>query len=195
MQPTSDEALIGRIATGDRLAMQVLYARHHVAIYRFVIRLVRHEWIAQDLISEVFLDIWRQAAKFESRSSVRSWMLAIARIKALSSLRRKPDESPSLDSPLDAYELDAWRELEIDKERFEVLTKCLNKLPAEEREIIDLIYYQERSIEEVAEIVGVPVKTIRTRALSARKKLTKLVASSGLAIQPDHSEPSSDGVR
>src|SRR5499427_3272814 len=92
MQATSDEALIGRIAKGDRLAMQVLYARHHVRIYRFVLRLVRDEWKAEDLISEVFLDVWRQADRFEGRSAVSTWMLAIARFKALSALRKKPDE-------------------------------------------------------------------------------------------------------
>ena len=56
MQQTSDEVLIQRIANGDRLAMQVLYARHHVRVFRFVLRLVRNEATAEDLISEVFLD-------------------------------------------------------------------------------------------------------------------------------------------
>ena len=90
MQTTSDEVLISRIAAGDRLAMQVLYARHHVRVYRFVLRLVRNEATAEDLISEVFLDIWRQAGKFEGRSAASTWMLSIARFKALSTLRRRP---------------------------------------------------------------------------------------------------------
>src|SRR5499427_7213088 len=92
MQSTSDEVLIGRIANGDRLAMQVLYARHHVRVFRFVVRLVRDEARAEDVISEVFLDVWRQAGRFEGRSAVSTWMLAIARFKALSALRRRPDE-------------------------------------------------------------------------------------------------------
>src|SRR5437588_12052292 len=92
MQATSDEELIGRIASGDRLAMQVLFARHHVRVYRFALRLVRDESKAEDLISEIFLDVWRQAGRFESRSAVSTWLLAIARFKALSALRRKPDE-------------------------------------------------------------------------------------------------------
>ena len=91
MQSTSDEVLIGRIANGDRLAMQVLYARHHVRVFRFVIRLVRDESAAEDLISEVFLDVWRQAGRFEGRSSVSTWMLAIARFKALSARRVRKD--------------------------------------------------------------------------------------------------------
>src|SRR6266513_4272633 len=93
MQATPDEVLIGRIANGDRLAMQVLYARYHVRVYRFVLRLVRDESSAEDLISEVFLDVWRQAGRFERRSAVSTWLLAIARFKALSALRRKPDEA------------------------------------------------------------------------------------------------------
>src|SRR5229473_2970034 len=92
MQATSDEVLIGRIANGDRLAMQVLFARHHVRVFRFVVRLVRNETTAEDLISEVFLDVWRQADRFEGRSAVTTWLLSIARFKALSSMRRKPDE-------------------------------------------------------------------------------------------------------
>src|ERR1700674_309055 len=93
MQATSDEALIGRIAGGDRLAMQVLFARHHVRVYRFVLRLVRDESLAEDLISEVFLDVWRQAGRFEGRSAVGTWLLAIARHKALSALRRRPAQA------------------------------------------------------------------------------------------------------
>ena len=78
MQSTPDEVLIGRIANGDRLAMQVLYARYHVRVFRFVVRLVRDEATAEDMISEVFLDLWRQAGRFEGRSTVSTWLLAIA---------------------------------------------------------------------------------------------------------------------
>jgi len=83
MQSTPDEVLIGRIANGDRLAMQVLYARYHVRVFRFVVRLVRDEATAEDVISEVFLDVWRQAGRFEARSTVSTWLLAIARFKAV----------------------------------------------------------------------------------------------------------------
>src|SRR6266576_5228024 len=92
MQSTPDEVLIGRIANGDRLAIQVLYARYHVRVFRFVVRLVRDEATADDVISEVFLDVWRQAGRFEGRSAVSTWMLAIARFKAISTLRRRQDE-------------------------------------------------------------------------------------------------------
>ena len=70
----------------------MLFARHHVRVYRFVLRMVRNEATAEDLISEVFLDVWRQAGKFEGRSAVSTWMLSIARFKALSALRRRDEE-------------------------------------------------------------------------------------------------------
>ena len=87
--PSSDESLIKRIAGGDKLAMQVLYARHHVRVFRFVVRIVHDESMAEDLISEVFLDVWRQADRFEGRSAVSTWLMSIARFKALSARRRR----------------------------------------------------------------------------------------------------------
>src|SRR4051795_1247163 len=136
MQATSDELLIGRIASGDRLAMQVLFARHHVRVYRFVLRLVRDESVAEDLISEVFLDVWRQAGRFEGRSTVSTWLLAIARFKAISALRRRRDEG------LDEEATAAIEDLSDDpatalekKDKSAMLRKCLGGLSAEHREI------------------------------------------------------------
>ena len=181
MQSTSDEVLIGRIANGDRLAMQVLYARHHVRVFRFVVRLVRDEATAEDLISEVFLDVWRQAGRFEGRSAVSTWMLAIARFKALSALRRRPDQE------LDEETAGAIEDLSDDpaaalekKDKSVMLRKCLTGLSAEHREIIDLVYYHEKSVEEVAEIVGIPENTVKTRMFYARKRLAELVKAAGI---------------
>ena len=152
MQATSDEVLIGRIANGDRLAMQVLYARHHVRVFRFVVRLVRDEATAEDLISEVFLDVWRQAGRFEGRSAVSTWMLAIARFKALSALRRRPDEELDEESGRRDRRSDRTiRETALEKkDKSAMIRKCLAGLSAEHREIIDLVYYHEKSVEEVA---------------------------------------------
>src|SRR5256885_14600541 len=91
MQSTPDEVLIGRIANGDRLAMQALYARYHVRVFRFVVRLVRDEATAEDVVSEVFLDVRRPAARFEGCAAASTWLLSIARCKALSTRRGRPD--------------------------------------------------------------------------------------------------------
>jgi RNA polymerase sigma-70 factor (ECF subfamily) len=181
MQATSDEVLIGRIANGDRLAMQVLFARHHVRVFRFVIRLVRNESTAEDLISEVFLDVWRQADRFEGRSAVTTWLLSIARFKALSALRRRPDEeldeetAGAIEDPSDDPDVALEK-----KDKGVIIRKCLTGLSAEHREIIDLVYYHEKSVEEVAEIVGIPENTVKTRMFYARKKLAELLKAAGI---------------
>src|SRR5271156_1314674 len=179
MQTTSDEVLIGRIAKGDRLAMQVLFARHHVRVYRFVLRMVRNEATAEDLISEVFLDVWRQAEKFEGRSAVSTWMLSIARFKALSALRRRSeveldDETAgAIEDHADDPEFALAK-----KDKGAGLRQCLTKLSAEHPEIVDLVYYHEKSVEEVAGIVGIPEATVKTRML--RKKLSELLKEQGI---------------
>jgi RNA polymerase sigma-70 factor (ECF subfamily) len=180
-QATSDEVLIARIAQGDRLAMQVLYARHHVRVYRFALRLVKNESTAEDLISEIFLDVWRQAGKFEGRSQVSTWILAITRFKALSALRRRTDAELD-DETAAAIEdtSDNPEEIAAKKDTGDVLRKCLSSLSQEHREVIDLVYYHEKSVEEVAEIVGIPENTVKTRLFYARKKLADLLKAAGI---------------
>src|SRR6202008_559326 len=139
MQSTSDEVLIGRIANGDRLAMQVLYARHHVRVFRFVVRLVRDETTAEDLISEVFLDVWRQAGRVEGRSAVSTWMLAITRFKALSALRRRKDAELDDEAANAIEDTSDDPEVSVQKrDTSQALRKCLTALSAEHREIVDL---------------------------------------------------------
>jgi len=181
MQTTSDEVLIARIAGGDRLAMQVLFARHHVRVYRFVLRLVRNEATAEDLISDVFLDIWRQAGKFEGRSQVSTWMLSIARFKALSVLRKRPEEELDEETAerIEDHADDPETTL-AKKDKGAALRQCLSALSAEHREIIDLVYYHEKSVEEAAEIVGIPEATVKTRMFYARKKLSELLKEQGI---------------
>src|SRR5213596_3273010 len=90
-ESSSDKTLTRRIAAGDQSAMRALFARYRVKVYRWLLCLVGDEPLAEDLLSEVFLDVWRQAASFEARSSVSTWLLAIARYKALSARRRRTD--------------------------------------------------------------------------------------------------------
>ncbi len=176
-----DEALVARIAQGDRLAMQVLYARRHVQVYRFVLRMVRNEAAAEDLISEVFLDVWRQAGRFQGRSAVTTWLLGIARFKALSALRKRADETLE-DDAADAIEDEADDPSTAlqKKDKGEVIRRCLMALSAEHREIVDLVYYHEKSVDEAAEILGIPEGTVKTRMFHARKKLGELLKSQGV---------------
>jgi RNA polymerase sigma-70 factor (ECF subfamily) len=180
-QATSDDILIARIAQGDRLAMQVLYGRHHVRIFRFGLRLVRNEQIAEDLISEVFLDVWCQAGKFEGRSAVSTWLLAITRFKALSALRKRKDAELDDETANAIEDTSDDPEVTVQKKDTSVaLRKCLTALSPDHREIVDLVYYHEKSVEEVAEIVGIPENTVKTRLFYARKKLADLLKAAGV---------------
>jgi RNA polymerase sigma-70 factor (ECF subfamily) len=174
----SDDVLIERIANGDQLAMRTLYARHRVMIYRWLLRLAGDQTSAEDLLSDVFLDVWRKAASFEGRSSVSTWLLAIARHKALSARRRRTDMeldkelAPTVVDPADNPELALQK-----KSRENLLRHCLAQLSPQHSEVIDLAYYHGKSIKEIAEIVGINEATVKSRAFYARKKLAQLVAA------------------
>ncbi|HEY7664759.1 MAG TPA: sigma-70 family RNA polymerase sigma factor [Xanthobacteraceae bacterium] len=181
-QETADETLIELIADGDKRAMQVLYARHNVRVYRFILRLTSNQALAEDLVSEVFLDVWRQAEAFEAKSQVSTWLLAIARYKALSALRRRTDEH--LDDDMAATIEDSADDPETvvnTKDRNTIIQKCLTQLSPAHREVIDLVYYHEKSVDEVAQIVGVPAATVKTRMFYARNKMADLLKQSGVS--------------
>lgn len=178
---SSDQALIERIASGDKLAMRALFTRHHVRVYRFILRLVRDETLAEDLIGEVFLDVWRQAASFKARAAVSTWLLAIARFKALSLLRRKGEVALDEEAARKIEDTADNPEAAIErKQRSEILRRCWSRLSPQHRDIIDLVYYQEKAIAEVAAIVGVPENTVKTRMFYARKRLAQLLKGAGL---------------
>jgi RNA polymerase sigma-70 factor, ECF subfamily len=181
-EDASDEVLIKRIAGGDQLAMRALFCRHRITLYRWLLRLVRDEAMAEDLLSEVFLDVWRQADGFEAKSQVSTWVLAIARYKALSALRRRTDEH--LDEQTAAAIEDTSDNPETAvgiKDRNIIVQKCLTKLSPAHREVIDLVYYHEKSVDEVAKIVGVPPATVKTRMFYARSKMADLLKHAGVS--------------
>jgi RNA polymerase sigma-70 factor (ECF subfamily) len=173
---SSDEMLIARIAAGDRLAMQTLFARHRTAVYRWLLRFVGNEAVAEDLLSDVFLDVWRQADRFQARSSVSTWLLAIARFKALSARRIRKEAE--LDETIEATVADPADNPEVmleKKNREEFVRAALNNLSPEHKEVIDLVYYHEKSVDECAQILGVPSGTVKTRMFYARKKVAEMV--------------------
>ena len=175
-ETSSDTILIERIAGGDKLAMQALFARHRMSIYRWLLRFVSNETLAEDLLSEVFLDVWRQAGRFEGRASVSTWLISIARFKALSARRRRTEAE--LDEKIETTVADPANDPEAalqEKNRGELLRQALTRLSPEHREIIDLVYYHEKSVDECAHILGIPAATVKTRMFYARKKLAELV--------------------
>jgi len=181
MQTISDEILIAQIAKGDRPAMEALFGRYRVRVFKFVLRMVRNEAVAEELNSDVFLDVWRQASTFEGRAAVSTWIFSIARFKALNALqRRSEDELDEEKAETIEDNADDPETALAKKDKAAVLRQCLAELSAEHREIVNLVYYQHKSVEEVSGIVGIPEATVKTRMFYARKKLSELLAQRGI---------------
>src|SRR5947207_2024392 len=152
-----DEMLLEGIAKGGRTAMHTLYARHNVRIYRFILRIVRDGTMAEDLVSQVFLDVWRTARQFEGRSQVSTWLLSIARFKALTALRQRRHEDIDQEDVRQIADEADTPEASLDRSNTSaILRACVARLSPAHREIINLVYYHEKSVEEAGEIIGIP---------------------------------------
>ncbi len=181
--PTSldDMGLLRLIAQGDKSAMHSLFTRHRLRIYRFLLRLTSNRETAEELTSEVFLEVWRGAGKYQARSQVSTWLLAISRHLAWSTMRRRQTDqldagfADQLEDMSDSPEI-AFQK----KQQGAIVAHCLTKLTPAHREVIDLVYYHERTINEVSEIVGIPVATVKTRMHYARKEIGTLLERFGI---------------
>jgi RNA polymerase sigma-70 factor (ECF subfamily) len=181
MAKAQDAQLIRRIAEEDRAALAGLYARHQVRVFRFLLRLVRQDALAEELTNEVFMEAWRNAAGFEGKSSAATWLLSIAHHRAVSAMRRRREESWNEEEAAEIADAKDDPEVELQKtDKAAILRGCLATLSPEHREVIDLVYYHEMSIGEVSSIVGIPASTVKTRMFYARKRLSELLKTAGV---------------
>jgi RNA polymerase sigma-70 factor (ECF subfamily) len=176
----TDRALVDRVAKGDRAAVRLLFMRHHARVYRFVARQTGSEMMADDIANEVFLELWKQAPGFEGRSEVSTWLLGIARFKALSMLRKKKetwiddDDAAQIPDGSDTPEVVTMKE-----DKAAALRRMIDALPDEHRTVIDLAYYHGQSVSEIGEVLDIPVATVKTRMFYARKKLGEALKAAG----------------
>ena len=176
----SDRELVERVAKGDRAAVRLLFMRHHARVYRFAARQTGSDMMADDIANEVFLELWRQAPAFEGRSEVSTWLLGIARFKALSALRKKKEEWIGDDDAAAIPDTADTPEVAVMKDdKATALRGMVNALPEEHRTVIDLAYYHAKSVAEIAEILSIPVATVKTRMFYARKKLGEALKAAG----------------
>ena len=176
-----DQMLIESVAGGDKQALEQLFARHSARIYRFVLRITGNAALSEDIVSEVFLEVWRRPGRFEGKAQVSTWMFAIARNKALQALRSRWQKPSDEDGAAEVADSADDPEAAVqEKSRSIVLRKCLSRLSPIQREIIDLVYYHEKSVAEVAQIVGIPTGTVKTRMFRARSRIAELLAETGL---------------
>lgn len=176
-----DHQLMKRLAVGDDGALRALMSRHQLRVFRFIQRRVKNEAMAEELTNEVFVDAWRNAARYEGRSQPSTWLLSIAHNRAISSLRRRREETWDEERAGEIADTEDDPEVTAQKgDKAAVMRRCLDSLSAEHKEIIDLVYYQEMSIAEVSEIVGIPEATVKTRMFYARKKLSEVLKANGI---------------
>ena len=181
MASGEDVDLLKRIAGNDQSAVNALYGRYNVRLYRFILRRVRNEAVADELTNEVFMEIWRNASKFEGRSTPSSWIFAIAHNKSVSYLRKRREEG--LDDRMAAKieDMDDTPEVATQKlDKASAIRRAMEKLSDAHRQVIDLVYYQEMSIREVSDIVGIAQNTVKTRMFHARKNLSVIMRDAGL---------------
>ncbi len=172
----SDVEVLRQVANGDKRGLEVLYTRHSGRTFKFLLRLTANRAAAEDLTHDVFLDVWKSAERFEGRSSVATWILSIARYKAFDATRKQ--------RTLTEADLSGWAEpnpevTAMQASSGDYMRKCLTALSQEHREIIDLVYYHEKSVKEASEILDIPEATVKTRMFYARKKLKEMLQALG----------------
>jgi RNA polymerase sigma-70 factor, ECF subfamily len=174
----TDEALVRAIARGSKSAMRTLFLRHQIRVYRFIKRIVRDHEQAEDLTSEVFLAVWRRADCFEGRSRVSTWLCGIARHKALTALQTVSPTCHDDEVMLTVCDPAPGPEGELRaKDKVAALRRALAALSHEHRQVIDLIYYRGKSIKEIADMLGIGLNTVKTRAFYARRRLARLMVA------------------
>ena len=177
-----DRELLEAVARGDQGAFQRLYTRHSVRIFRFLMRLVQNKATAEEFVNEVFMEIWQHAGRYEGRSSPTTWMMAIAHNKAVSGLRKRREATGVDDAAMaEMADLDDNPEQTTQKQdKGRIMRTCIARLSPDHREILDLVYYQELSVGEAADVLGIPENTVKTRMFYARKKLSELLVERGI---------------
>ncbi len=176
-QTYTEENLIAALQSGDTAAFSYLYDHYAGALYGLVLRIVRDEDLAQDLIQESFLKIWKHIGSYDkTKGRLFTWMLNVCRNHALDHLRSKNYKSSSKIQPLENIV-----NLQSDSRNQEGsldaigLDKVLDKLPPEQRILIQKIYYEGFTHEETSKELEMPLGTVKTRIRSAIIKLRKLL--------------------
>ena len=175
-------AWIHRVGGGDRDALGLLYQRYASRIFRFAIRMINDEAKAEELVNDVMMEVWKSAASFEGRSSASTWILGIARFRSLNAIRGKRLDTVEFDQapePVDEQQ-DSSRATS-DAQLRALLRRNLQRLPDEQREVIELTFFQGCSYPEIAEILQCPENTVKTRMYHAKAKLKPWLSRLGLA--------------
>jgi RNA polymerase sigma-70 factor (ECF subfamily) len=180
----SDEALVALTARGEERALAELYDRQGAVAYGIAKRILRDPVLAEDAVQEAFLAVWRGASRFvPERSRASTWILMLVHRRAVDlvrhSQRRRTEPIESAPEEADAAATDvAWQRLERER-----VLGALSKLPEREREAIELAYYGGFTQSELAERLGEPLGTIKSRMFTGLKRLRELLGDDEMERQ------------
>lgn len=173
-----DSALIARIATGDEPALGELYDRYASLLLALARRILGRQSDAEEVLQEVFLQVWNQARRYDTgRSAVSTWLVLITRSRAIDRLRNRQvldrtlgslqQENRGLHTSPEGLRSVLW------EQRRRRLNQALDALPSEQRQVLELAFYRGMTQSEIADGTGIPLGTVKTRTLLAMKKLRK----------------------
>ncbi len=163
-------ALLGRVGRGDRGAFSELYRQYHPRLYGYLRRLLPDPGIAEEVLDDVMLVIWRDARKFRGGAPLSSWIFGIAYRKALTAMRSERRYQAPLDRSSDADAAGS-----MSSQHDEWIRAALMCLSPDHRQVVELTYFSGFSYQEIAEIAGCPVNTVKTRMFHARRRLKVLL--------------------
>ena len=179
----SDEALLALCSRADENALGELYDRYGRVAYGLALRIVRDRGLAEDAVQEAFLAVWRSAGAFLAEQGKPStWILTLVHRRAVDLVRReerrRAEPLEETDHPTgEATDEEAWL-----RAQRQVVQEALRKLPPDQREAIELAYYGGFTQSELAEKLGLPLGTIKSRMFTGLKRLRELLAESGLDV-------------
>ena len=180
-----DADLLRRIGDGDEEAFRALYRRYGGAAFGLAVRIVKQDFLAEEIVQETFLALWRGAGAYDpTRGSVRTWLLSSIHHRAVDGVRREEAHQrraervtrETLPGPDVADEV--AESLDLGQDRKEV-RRALRTLPAQQREVLQLMYYGALTQTQVAERLGLPLGTVKSRCLLAMRKLRTALSGTG----------------
>lgn len=176
--PADEAELIRRITAGDRSAFDRLYAGYYARLFRFLARMTRRPDAVEELIQDTLLVVWEKPERFDHSCKVSTWVFGIAYRKALKFLARSVRNETVLDiEALKDYLSDGALSPAQQLERSNWLAAAMESLSPEQRAVIDLTFQHGLHYREIAEILGCPENTVKTRMYHARKKLQQFSAN------------------
>ena len=173
--PPTDPELLRRTADRDRAAFAAFYDRYAARVFGLALHVLRNRTDAEDVLQETFLQVWHQAGRFDpARGSAEAWVLLLARSRAIDRLRKRP-AAPDAPTPEPTDTPDPGRDLERGEEAGRVRS-AVNGLPAEQRELIRLAFFDGLTHTQIARRLGLPLGTVKTRIRLGMNRLRDRVA-------------------